>query len=98
MPVGERLDGFAPDLVARLRGVETVEVHHALDEVAVLVGELRGEVFVEDGLVVCEVLDDLVGGGALVSEAVAAREDAVEQDLRVRPARSFAECAGRSCG
>ena len=59
MLVGERLDGFTPDLVARLSGMQAVEVHHALDEVAALVGKLRGEVFVEDGLVVGEVLDIL---------------------------------------
>ena len=62
--------------------------HDVAFEDSVLGQELGAEVFIEDGLVVGEILDDLVRGGdfrtVLVAGRVAGREDAEEQDPGVR--------------
>lgn len=57
-------DGVGPDLIAL--GCRMQEIGHDVTfEDAVLGQELRAEVFIEDGLVVGELPDDLVCGGNL---------------------------------
>lgn len=80
-------DGVGPDLIA-LGGRMQEVGHDVAFEDAGRGQELRAEVFIEDGPVVREALDDLVRGGdlraVLVVGGVARGEDAEEQDLRVR--------------
>ena len=69
--------------------------HNVAFENAVLGQELRTEVFVEDGFVVREVLDDFVRGGdlsaVLVIWRVARGEDSEKQDLGIRS--FFLQCS-----
>ena len=57
-------DGVSPDLIA-LGGRMQEVGHDVAFEDAGRGQELRAEVFIEDGLVVREALDDLVGSGDL---------------------------------
>ena len=99
-----RTNSIGPDLIAFCSWMQEVGHNVSFDD-AIRGHELWSEVFIEDGLIVGEILDDLVRGGnlraVLVAGRVAGREDAEEQDPGVRRfllQRPDAETDGIRCG
>ena len=85
-----RLDGGGPDSVAGVAGMQIV-VHHGFGNGAVVFNQLRTEINVENVFAIIEPgqrLVDLENLSTLRAERLAARENAEQDDFRVRLARA----------